>query len=105
MSIERKSFDFEIVGAKEDFLSIAENGRGRRFLLLWPEAVALWLLRAWGRFGKSNSSFWFNQMRLGSSCFLLESKRNRVGKFLQLSVFNKGRRSFVIFPAGCNGSG
>jgi len=33
VSIESKSFDFEIVGAKEDFLSIAENGRGRRFLL------------------------------------------------------------------------
>ena len=45
VSIESKSFDFEIVGAKEDF-SIAENGRGRRFLLLLREAVALRLLRA-----------------------------------------------------------
>jgi len=74
-------------------------------LLLLPEVVSLWLLRAWGRFGKSNSSFWFNQMRLGSSCFLLESKRNRASKFLSLSVFKNGRRSFVIFPTGRNGSG
>jgi len=29
VTIKSKSFDFEIVGAKEDFLGIAENGRGR----------------------------------------------------------------------------
>ena len=81
VAIESKSFDFVIVGAKEYLLRIDENGRGRRFSLLLPETVSLWLLRAWGRFGKSNSSFWFDQMHLGSG-FLLESKRNRAGKFL-----------------------
>ena len=44
-------------------------------------------------------------MRQGSSIFLLESKRNRVGKFLQLSVINKGKRTFVIFPVGWNEGG
>jgi len=48
VAIESKSFDFEIVGYKEDILRIAENGRGSRFSLLLPEAISLWLLRAWG---------------------------------------------------------
>ena len=77
VATESKSYDFEIVGFKEDILRIAKNERGRRFSLLLPEAASLLLLRAWGRFGKSNSSFWCNQMRLGSTIFLLESKRNR----------------------------
>ena len=61
VAIESKSFDFEVVGFKEDVLRIYENGRGRRFSLLLPEKVSLWLLRAWGRFGKFNSSFRCNQ--------------------------------------------
>ena len=105
MAIESKSFDFELVGTNVDFLRIYENGRGRRFSVLPPELASQWLLRAWGRFCKSDSPSWFNQFRLGSDRFLLEYKRNRVGMFLQLSVIRKGQRSFVIFPAGWNGGG
>ena len=105
MAIESKSFDLEIVGYNEDLLRISENGRGRRFSLLLLEQVSQWLLRAWGRFGKSKSPSWFNQLRLGSGRFLLESKRNRAGRFLQLSALKQGQRSFVIFPAGWNGRG
>ena len=105
VAIESKSFDLTIVGIKEDVLKISENGRGRRTSVLLPENVALWLLRAWGRFHMSKSSNWCNQVHQGSSIFLLESKRNRAGKFLQLSVINKGKRTFVIFPAGWNERG
>jgi len=101
VAIESKSFNFEIVGTEEDLLRISENGRRRRFSLLPPEQVSQWLLRAWGRFYKSKSSSWFNQLHLGSGRFLLESKRNRAGKFLQLSTI-KGQQSFVISPAGWN---
>jgi len=45
VAIESKSFDFEIVGFKEYVLRISENGRRRRFSLLLPEPVSLWLLR------------------------------------------------------------
>ena len=65
-----KSFDLAIVGTAEDVLKISENGRGRRMQVLLPENVALWLLRAWGRFYKSKSSNWCNQVRQGSSIFL-----------------------------------
>ena len=92
MAIESKSFDFEIVGIKEDLLRISENGRGRRFSLLLPNQVSQWLLRASGRFCKSKSSSWFNQLRLGFGRFLLGSKRNRAGKFLQLFAIKKGQR-------------
>ncbi|KAJ8426381.1 hypothetical protein Cgig2_000576 [Carnegiea gigantea] len=105
VAIESKSFDLTIVGTAEDVLKISENGRGRRTSILLPEIVALWLLRAWGRFYKSNSSNWCNQVRQGSSIFLLESKRSRAGKFLELSVINEGKRTFVIFPAGWNERG
>lgn len=105
VAIESKSFDLNIVGTAEDILKISENGRGRRTSLLLPENVALWLLRAWGRFFKSKSPNWCNQVRRGSTIFLLESKKNRAGKFLQLSMVNKGKRSFVIFPAGWNERG
>jgi len=105
VAIESKSFVFSIVGTVEDALKISENGRGRRTSVLLPKHVAVWLLRALGRFYKSKSANWCNQMRQGSSIFLLESKRNRAGKFLQLSVINKGKRTFVIFPAGWNERG
>ncbi|KAJ8432736.1 hypothetical protein Cgig2_015654 [Carnegiea gigantea] len=105
VAIESKSFDFTIVGTAKDVLKISKNGRGRRTSVFLPEHVALWLLRAWGRFYKSKSSNWCNQVRQDSSIFLLESKRNRAGKFLQLSVINKGKRTFVIFPAGWNERG
>jgi len=103
--VERKSFDFELVGREEDLLRISENGRGRRFSLTLPELVSHWLLRAWGRFSKSKSSSWFNQLRLGSGRFLLEYKRNRAGRFLQFSATKQGQKSFVIFPAGWNERG
>jgi len=55
--------------------------------------------------GQILSSNWCNQVRQRSSIFLLESKRNRAGKFLELSVINKSKRTFVIFPAGRNERG
>jgi len=58
VAIENKSFDFAIVGDKEACLQIAENGRGRGFLLFLPEQVALWLLKAWDRVWKTKSSNW-----------------------------------------------
>ena len=58
MAIESKFFDFVILGTEEDALRISENGRGRRFPLLLPQQVSLWLLRAWRRFYKSKSLFW-----------------------------------------------
>ena len=45
VAIESKSFDLAIVGIKEDFLKISENGSGRKFTLLLPKQVALWLMR------------------------------------------------------------
>ncbi|KAJ8425024.1 hypothetical protein Cgig2_007161 [Carnegiea gigantea] len=105
VAIESKSFDLAIVGTVEDVLKISENGRGRRTSLLLPENLALWLLRAWGRFCKSKSPNWCNQMCRGSNIFLLESKRSRAGNFLQLSVINKGKRTFVIFLTGWNERG
>ena len=99
VAIESKSFDFAIVG-KENYLQITEHGRGRRFSLILPEQVALWLLKAWSRFWKSKSSNWCDQIRRGSSIFLLEDKSNRAGKFLRLSAVNGGRSSFIIFPGG-----
>jgi len=65
VAIESKSFDFEIVGQYENLLRISEKGRGRRFSILLSEQAAQWLLKAWGRFGKSNSPSWVNQLRLG----------------------------------------
>ncbi|KAJ8420970.1 hypothetical protein Cgig2_008907 [Carnegiea gigantea] len=59
--LESKSFDLRMVGTKEDILKITENGRGRRFFVLLPEQVALWLLRAWSRFRNSKSASWCNQ--------------------------------------------
>ena len=47
LAIESESFDLSMVGTKGDILKIFENGRGRRFSILLPEHVALWLLRAW----------------------------------------------------------
>jgi len=35
----------------------------------------------------------------------LEYKRNKAGKFLQLTAIKPGKRSFVIFPAGWKGRG
>ena len=43
---------------------------------------------------------WVNQLRLGSDRFLLESKKNGAGRFLQLSAFKQRLKKFVIFPAG-----
>jgi len=100
-----KSFDLTIVGTVEEVLKISENGMGRRTSVLLPENVALWLLRAWGRFYKSKSSNWDNQVHQGSSIFLSESKRNRAGKFLQLSIINKGKKTFIIFPGDWNERG
>jgi len=96
VGIESKSFDFELIGRDEDILRLSENGRGRRFSLLLPAPVSRWLLRAWGRFSKSKSSSWFNQMRLEAGHFMLEYKRNRAGKFLQLSAIKQGHKTFVI---------
>jgi len=39
-------------------------------------------------------------MRLLLRVYLLEFRRNLVGKFLKLSVTKEGYRTFVIFPAG-----
>ncbi|KAJ8443711.1 hypothetical protein Cgig2_029616 [Carnegiea gigantea] len=102
VAIESKSFNLTIVGTVEDVLKISENGRGRSTSVLLPENVALWLLRALGTFYKSKSSNWGNQVHQGSSIFLLESKRKRAEKFLQLSIINKGKKTFVIFPADWN---
>ena len=90
-------------------------------LLLWVKRIifklpsmgggggSLWFClskwRAWSRFCKSKSSNWCDQIRQGSSIFLLEAKRNRGGKFLQLSAINRGRPSFIIFPGGWKGQG
>lgn len=100
LTIESKAFVLSVVGSKEDSLKITENGRGRRFFILLPEDAVLWLLRAWTRFRTSQSVNWCNQMRKGSRVFMLESRSNRAGKYLQLSVFYEGKRSFVILPAG-----
>ena len=67
VAVESKSFDFDIVGTEEDLLRISENARGRRFSLLLPEQISLWLLRAAGRFCKSKYPFWCNQLHQGSS--------------------------------------
>jgi len=61
--MESKSFDFTIVGIKEDCWEITKHGRGRRFTIFLPEQVALWLLRVWSRFCKAKSSNWCNQIR------------------------------------------
>ena len=90
VAIKSKSFGLDIVGNAEDALKISENGRGRRTSLLLPENVVLWLLTAWGRFYKSKSPNWYNQIPQGSSIFLLEYKRNWAGKFQQLFVMNNG---------------
>ena len=82
MAIESKSFDLNVFGNKEDILKILENGRGRRISIFLLESVVLWLLRAWGRFRKSKSTSWCNQMRLHSRIYLLEFKSNHAGKFL-----------------------
>ena len=55
VTIESKSFNFEIVGQYENLLRISEKGRGRRVTILLSQQAAQWLLKAWGRFGKSNS--------------------------------------------------
>ena len=67
-----------------------------------PEQVVMWLLRAWNRFRNSNSASWCNQMRQGSRIYMLESKNNRAGKFLQLLKIKGGKRVFVVFPARWN---
>ena len=54
--LREKSFNLHVVGSKEDILKITESGRGRRFSIFLPEPVALWLLRAWGRFRSPKSS-------------------------------------------------
>jgi len=100
VAIESKSFDLRVVGNNEDILKISEHGRGRRFSIFLPEPVALWLLRACGRFKKSKSTCWSNQMRLCSRFYVLEFKSNLGGKFLKLSVSKEGNRAFVIFPTG-----
>ena len=64
--------------------------------------MALWLLRAWARFRKFNYANWCYQMRVGSRIFMLESRSNRVGKYLQLSMIIDDKRSFVILPAAWN---
>ena len=87
MAIESRSFDLELVGQNEDFLRISEKVRGRRFSIMLTEQAAQWLVKAWGRFEKSKIPSWVNQLRLGSDHFLLESKKNGAGRFLQLSVF------------------
>jgi len=54
--LREKSFNLHVSGSKEDILKITESGRGRRFSIFLPEPVALWLLRAWGRFRSPKSS-------------------------------------------------
>ena len=100
LAIESKSFVLSVVGSNGDILRISENGRGRRYSILLPRDVVLWLLRAWMRFRTSQSANWCNQMRKGSRVFMLESRSNRAGKFLHLSVNSEGKCSFVILPAG-----
>ena len=100
VAIESKSFDLNKIGNKVDILKISENGRGVRFSIFLPEPVVLWLLRVWGRFRKSKSASWCNQMRLHSKIYMSEFKSNHAGKFLQLSVIKEAIRTFVIFPAG-----
>ena len=68
VAIESKSFDFSIVGTPEIVLKISKNGRGRRTSIWLPESVALWLLKAWGRFYKSKFSNWCNQVRHVIKC-------------------------------------
>lgn len=63
------------------------------------------LVRARGRFRKSKSAFWCNQMRLHSIIYMLEFKSNLAGKFLQLSLIKRANRTFVIFPADWNNRG
>ena len=46
----------------------------------------MWLLGAWGRFRKSKSSTWCNEMRFSSRLYVLEFKSNLGGKFLERSV-------------------
>ena len=46
LAIESKLFDLSVKGTKEDILKISENGRGRRFSILLPKEVVLWLLTA-----------------------------------------------------------
>ena len=99
VAIESKSFDLSVVGNKEDILKISENGRGRRFSIFLPEPVVLWLVRAWGRFRKTKSATWFNQMRLHSRIYMLEFKSNHAGKFFQLSVIKEAIRTFHYFPS------
>jgi len=105
VGIESKTFEFTVVGSYEDILQISEKGRGRSFSIFLPEPVAMWLLRAWGRFRCSKSSTWCNQMRLLSRLYMLEFKSNGAGKFLKLSVSKEGNRAFVIFPAGWKNKG
>jgi len=102
LAIESKSFDLSVVGTKEDILKISKNDRGRRFTILLPEEMVLWLLRAWARFRKSKFANRCNQMRLGLRIFILEFWSNRAGKYLQLSVIIDGKRFFAIFLAGWN---
>lgn len=88
-----------IEGRGEDIVRTTENGRGRRFSVCLLESVALWLLRAWGRFHASKHSFnWYNQTIEVKKIFLLKLKRNRSGKVLQLSQLLDGRMSFASSP-------
>jgi len=105
VGIESKSFELRVVGTYEYILKISEQGRGRSFSIYLPEPVALWLLRAWGRFRNSKSSTWCNQMRLSSRIYVLEFKSNGAGKFLKLSISKEGNRAFVIFPSGRKNKG
>ena len=100
VGIESKAFELTVVESYEDILKISEKGRGRSFSIFLPEPVAMWLLRAWGRFRNSKSSTWCNQMRLCSRNYVLEFKSNGARKLLKLSVFKEGNRAFVIFPSG-----
>jgi len=103
--IESTTFELRVVGTYEDILKLSKQGRGRSFSIFLPEPVALWLLRAWGRFRNSKSSTWCNQMRLSSRIYVLEFKSNGAGKFLKLSVSKEGNRAFVIFPSGWKNKG
>ena len=104
--IESKSFDLNVIGNKEDILKISENGKGMRFSIFLPEPVVLRLLRAWGRFRKSKSLSWCNQMRLHSRIYMLEFKSNHAGKFLQLSVIKEAiELSLFSKPVGMNKAG
>ena len=105
VGIESKTFELRVVGTYENILKISEQGRGRSFSIFLPKPVALWLLRAWGKFRNSKSSTWCNQMRLSSRFYVLEFKSNGAGKFLKLSVSKEGNRAFVIFPSGWKNKG